>query len=77
MKEVLIPKTSKELRLQELVGDFFVLDSKSDPNHNIYTGKCSECGEEFSVHVSKELDKELDKITEEILRTKKCYNCRK
>ena len=83
MKETLtneVDNLETKQAIEELVGDFFVIDKESDPDHDIYKGKCSACGNEFSVHVTKgfngKFGKELDQITEEILQSKKCVHCR-
>ncbi|MBT4349615.1 hypothetical protein HOD19_02430 [bacterium] len=73
MKEVLMPEIKSDPSTD------FVVDSKSDPEHDIHKGNCSSCGNEFSIFVPKK-DKgcsvgtagELDKT----LETKLCPNCR-
>lgn len=66
--------------IEELIQDFFVVDKDSDPEHNIYKGKCLDCGSEFSVNVLRgikgDFKKHLDQVTEEVLRSKKCHTCR-
>lgn len=66
--------------IKDLLGDAFILDSESDTEHDVYTGRCLGCDKEFSIHVAKGFKgadkKNLDKITQEILGSKKCQLCR-
>jgi hypothetical protein len=43
-----------------LIGGDFILDSKSDLEHDVYTGKCVGCGGEFSVSILKYKEEDED-----------------
>jgi hypothetical protein len=76
----LLDVEEKSEEIKSLVGDHFILDSGSDLEHDIYTGKCLGCGKEFSVHVAKGFKgsekKNLDQITKDVLESKRCQLCR-
>ncbi|MBT7553301.1 hypothetical protein HN670_02430 [bacterium] len=66
--------------IKDLLDGGFVLDSESDVEHDVYTGKCLVCAKEFSIHVAKGFKgtdkKNLDQVTQKILESKKCQLCR-